>query len=108
MSGMMQFVIRLKNASFRHPPLGPPGRELASYIPPGVEWKQLNYGQGEGQVEVSGCEWGFYQTASHALAVELHVGELPAVAAFEFARQIAELTCGNEPYEIVLQGTAEP
>ncbi len=103
----MRFVIRLRNAPFRHPTLGPPGRELASYIPPGVKWKQLNYGQGEGQVEVSSCEWGFYQTSCHGLAVELHIGELPAEAAFEFARRIAERICGSEPYEILLQGTAQ-
>ena len=103
----MRFVIRLLEGPLPYPPLGPRGRELACYIPPGVEWRQLNYGQGEGQVEVGGCEWGFYQQSRSELAVVLHVGEYPAAAAFEFVRRVAEMVCVDERFEVVLKGTAE-
>src|SRR4051812_46333282 len=103
----MRFVIRPVDGPFRYPNLGVRGRELSGYIPPGVEWRQINYGQGEGQIEIAGCEWGFYQTGCHGLAVALHIGEVPATEALDFTRRIAEMLCDGEPFEIVLQGTCE-
>lgn len=34
--------------------------DLAKAIPFGLSGKPLNYGQGEGQVEIEGTVWGFY------------------------------------------------
>jgi len=104
----MRFVVRVIGKPFPYPELGPPGSELAGYIPAGTQWKQLNYGQGEGQVEMAGCEWGLYQTYCGALAIELHLGKCSAPAAFELVRRVAEATCGGCQFDIFLQGTAEP
>ena len=103
----MRFVIRVAE-SFPYPELGPRGCELAGCIPAGIPWKQLNYGQGEGQVEIYDCEWGLYQTGYGELAVALHTGDCPATIAFDLVRRIAELTCGDRPFEIVLRGRETP
>ena len=100
----MQFVIRVVAGSFPYPDLGPGGSELAGYIPAEIPWKQLNYGQGEGQVEIDHCEWGFYQTGFGELTIALHMGECLATTAFDLVRRVAELTCGDRPFEIVLRG----
>jgi hypothetical protein len=103
----MRFIIRVLDGPFPFPELGPHGAQLAGYIPAGVKWKLLNYGQGEGQVEIDGCEWGFYQADDpNSLAVHLHIGKLPAVKAIEFVQQVAEATCGGKRFEIFAQGTA--
>lgn len=34
--------------------------DLAKAIPTGIQGKPLNYGQGEGQVEIDDTVWGFY------------------------------------------------
>jgi len=101
----MRFVIRCASGPFPYPDLGPRGRELETYIPPGVEWKPINYGQGEGQVEIAGCEWGFYQTDSKCLEVALHIGQCPASVAFDLVQRIAQMTCGDQGFEISLHGT---
>lgn len=63
---------------------GPYGRELACYIPDELTWKQLNYGQCEGQVEIDGNEWGLYWTAPDVFAVQLHTGEIDLERALRF------------------------
>jgi hypothetical protein len=55
----MRYVIRSLHGPIPYPPLGPTGRELSCYLPARSNWQQLNYGQGEGQVMVENCEWGF-------------------------------------------------
>ena len=103
----MKFVIRVRDMPFPYPELGPRGSELEGYIPADTVWKQLNYGQGEGQVEIGGCEWGFYQTGDGDLAIYLHTGECSAREAFDLIGRIAELTCNGKPFEILAQGTWE-
>jgi hypothetical protein len=103
----MQFIIRTLKQPFPFPDLGPRGSELVGYVPPGVEWKQMNYGQGEGQLEIGGCEWGFYQHSDYELAIALHVGEFAAPAAFNLVHRIAIMLCSSEPFEIVIRGTAD-
>lgn len=50
--------------------------KLSVFFPPGSDCKELNYGQGEGQVLIDGHEWGFYYgDQGHLLAV-LHDGDL--------------------------------
>lgn len=104
----MKYIVRVAGESFPQLEYGPSGSELSCFIPTGTTWKQLNYGQGEGQVEISGCEWGFYYTdESNALAIYLHVGECPAHEAFDLVRRIAEKTCHGKPFEIVCKGNEE-
>jgi hypothetical protein len=55
---------------------GDPGRELSCFMPEDSQWEQINYGQGEGQLLVNGCEWGFYYTDDNSLSVVLHKGPL--------------------------------
>jgi hypothetical protein len=105
----MRFRIRPVGGQLPDIPLGPPGRELGCYLPTSVAWRQLNYGQGEGQVEVEGREWGLYQTGDGGLAVVLHSGEVSAADGLAFACRVAELVAGDAPFELLLQGTeAQP
>src|SRR4051812_42363308 len=56
----MAFRIRFHTGERPVFEFGPRGAELGCYIPAGTSWVQRNYGQGEGQVEINGREWGFY------------------------------------------------
>lgn len=100
----MQFLIRLAAKSWSDKPLGSPGRELECYLPSGVEWRQINYGQGEGQVVVGGREWGFYM-ADGGLAVVLHAGEVEAADGLAFAVRVAEKVAGGLGFKVMLRGT---
>jgi hypothetical protein len=105
----MRFLIRSVGGPLPDIPLGPPGLELGCYLPAGIEWRQLNYGQGEGQFEVAGLEWGIYQTDGGGLALVLHFGELAAEDGMAFARRVAEAVTGGTRFELLLRGTeAEP
>lgn len=53
---------------------GPP--ELSVFFPAGSDCRQLNYGQGEGQVLIDGHEWGVYYNDRGNLDVVLHSGDL--------------------------------
>jgi hypothetical protein len=101
----MRFLIRTFSGSLPDLPLGPRGRELGCYLPADIEWRQVNYGQGEGQVEVAGREWGFYQDGTGALAVVLHVGQLDSAEGLAFIRRVAEVVAGGTEVEVLLQGT---
>jgi hypothetical protein len=115
----VKFVIMPTGAPFPKLELGTldRGGALACFIPAGIEWKQINYGQGEGQVEIGGCEWGFYYTSRYkcsslaagwGIVVQLEVGDFSANAALELVQRIAELISCGAPFEIMLRGTAEP
>ena len=101
----MRFLIRPTTGALPDLPLGPPGRELGCYLPPDVEWRQVNYGQGEGQVLIAGREWGFYQAEGGALSVVLHAGTVAAADGLAFALQVAEVVAGGLGFEVLLQGT---
>lgn len=101
----MRFVIKVQGDKFPYPKLGPRGAELVGYVPPGIAWQQLNYGQGEGQVEIAGCEWGFYHSGDGELSVHLHAGRCSAKDAFELVCRIADLVCGVMPFEVLVEGT---
>ncbi|WP_188151487.1 hypothetical protein [Teredinibacter waterburyi] len=51
--------------------------DLAKAIPVGIHGKPLNYGQGEGQVEIDDTVWGFYVNSegSYYMAFEEGVVE---------------------------------
>jgi hypothetical protein len=70
-----------------------------------VAWRQINYGQGEGQVDVAGREWGIYQAEGGGLVLVLHSGELAAEQGLEFARRVADVVAGGTKVELLLQGT---
>ena len=104
----MRFVIKVQGEPFPIPEMGTQGAELSGYIPSNTSWKQINYGQGEGQVEIGGCEWGFYQTDDvGTLAIQLHTGFIAAADALDFVQRVGEKTCGSRPLEILLQGADE-
>jgi hypothetical protein len=48
----------------------------------------LNYGQGEGQVEIEGCEWGFYFDSNQSIGVYLHSGEIELSKVVEFVEKV--------------------
>jgi hypothetical protein len=101
----MKFVIRSNDGHFPDPVIGPPGRELVCYLPDRVDWRQLNYGQGEGQAEAIGGEWGFYWSGEGQMSVILHAGSVRPEAAFRFVRGVAERVAGRTTgFEIVLAG----
>lgn len=101
----MRFYIRALGEPFPNFPLGPVGEELACYIPPGIRWQQLNYGQGEGQVEIDGAEWGIYRSSESELSLILHTGRVELEAGFAFLRGVASvITMGKVDFEISFVG----
>lgn len=101
----MAFVIKFGNGGSPEVKLGPQGSELSCYVPAGVSWKQINYGQSEGQVEIGGREWGFYWQGPGDFAVILHDGEIDAAEALKFVRAVAEKLSGDQiGFQILLVG----
>jgi Zn-finger nucleic acid-binding protein len=104
----MNFVICIQNRGFPEFNLGPVGSELSCYVPDGISWQQLNYGQREGQVEVDGCEWGFYLDRGE-LHVCLEVGEMPVAKAIQFVDAVAaKISRGRASYEIHFRASPLP
>ncbi len=102
----MYFVLRGKNVSFPELDYGLPGRELECFIPDGFDWEQENYGQGEGQVAVGGCSWGFFISDGGDLSVHLHDGTTSLEDAFRFVKGVRAKVFGErgEDVEIFLIG----
>ena len=101
----MAFLIRFTDGACANLPIGPRGSELLCYIPPGTHWRQINYGQGEGQVEIDGREWGFYWHTASELAVVLHSGEIDPERALAFAREVGtHVTGGPDRFTLLLVG----
>jgi hypothetical protein len=101
----MAFRIRFPDGRYPEFDLGPPRAELGCYVPEGLTWAQRNYGQGEGQVEVTGHVWGFYWNAPGTLDVILHQSEIEVDQALAFVRAVAERVAGKDkPYELVMAG----
>ena len=105
----MVFEIASVEGSLPEQTLGPRGRELEHFIPKGVTWRQLNYGQGEGQVEIDGCEWGFYFADElGTVRVALHEGNVDAAAALAFVRGVAEKLYGRDRgFSVRVVGTGD-
>jgi hypothetical protein len=97
----MRVEVRPIGEAFPNFPLGTTGEELACYIPPGIVWRQLGYGQGEGQVEIDGAEWGIYWSREGELSLILHSGRVELEAALTFVRGVASrITRGKMDCEI--------
>jgi hypothetical protein len=85
---MLNYLIRFSVALT--PTLGPRGRELRCFIPDELPWVQLNYGQGEGQVMINNCQWGFYWQSPNELAICLESGEVDRKFAYQFVLAVAK------------------
>lgn len=106
----MVFVIRFEGGALPEYVVGPPGRELSCYIPDDLPWKQINFGQGEGQADIAGNEWGFYHGPpdSGELHVVLHSGDLDPPDAVAFVNAIAmKLGSRSEKFTVNLRGIKE-
>ena len=100
----LAFVIRFDGGVPKFS-LGPPGHELACYVPDGVSWRQVNYGQGEGQVDIDGREWGFYLAYPDEVQIVLHDGEMKIDTAVAFVRDVASTLAGsNDGFEVHIRG----
>ena len=107
-TSQMTFLIRFDDSKSPEFDLGPQGSELLCYEPAGISWKQVVYcGQGEGQVEIAGREWGFYWQGAGEFEVVLHDGEIDAAEAFGFVRAVAEKLSGSQlGFKILLTGNS--
>jgi len=103
----MRFEIIPVEGSFPEIRYGPQGRELSGFLPENVHWHPLNYGQGEGQVMIEGCEWGFYHGMDGVKSVKLHTGTWSAEQAFAFVEGVAKKIAGNTRYKLILVGEDE-
>jgi hypothetical protein len=98
------FAIRFQNRKVPEFKLGRVNSELSCYVPDGVPWRQINYGQGEGLVEVDGREWSFYFGAEKGeLCVYLESGGLLLSDAVQFVNAVANKISGGASYEVYLR-----
>jgi hypothetical protein len=106
----MMFVIRFQNHTVPDFELGPRGQELSCYVPDGCQWRQINYGQGEGQVEIDGRRWSFYFGRNKGeLNVYLDSGEIAAADALAFVTAVAtRIAGGPHGFDVYLSGSASP
>lgn len=87
---------------------GEEGRELSCFIPDNIDWRQVNYGQGEGQVLIDGAEWGFYYGDQNTISIMLHKGEVEVQSAFHFVLKTSKKVFGeNANIKITLVGEDE-
>ena len=100
----MRFAIRPVDGTLPELSYGARGSELGCFVPNGVSWSQLNYGQGEGQVEIEGCEWGFYYGDPGQLSVILHAGEVSLERATSFVHEVAVRVLGEQPFVVSVVG----
>lgn len=100
-----RIVVDLKTFTLNY---GQSGRELSAFLPESIEWSQLNYGQGEGQVSYLGCEWGFYLSAS-GIDVHIHSGIIEIGNAIDLLRLVQEHVFGskNIPSRLFLEAFNE-
>ena len=102
----MRFEIRERNGNIPDLTSGERGRELSCFVPGSYSWKQVNYGQGEGQVEIDSREWGFYYS-ERGISIILHDGEIELEEAKRFVNAVAEKIYSENTasVEIFLIGT---
>lgn len=86
----MKFCISPTDGDF--PELGypPSPNQLSIFFPVDYSCKQINYGQGEGQVLIEDCEWGFYYNDEGNLSVVLHDGELTELEAIAVIKAVCQ------------------
>lgn len=96
----MRFELRTDVSNIDKIEYGKKGSELECFIPAEYEWKQLNFGQGEGQVLVDGCEWGFYYTDNNMIGIVLHEGDIDISQASIFIKKVKEKVSKSVSAEI--------
>ena len=97
-------IVGADSEIFKDLTYGEKGRQLSCFVPPEYDWTQLNYGQGEGQVVINNCEWGFYYGDENSLLVILHTGKCRLQEAFDFVSKVGLRVYGNSPHTVVLAG----
>lgn len=96
----MNFYLKEKNGFIPDLEYGERGSELSCFIPDGISWTQINYGQGEGQVLINGCEWGFYYTDNDSIGVTLHDGVVSLEESLHFINAVKEKIFGNHSADV--------
>jgi len=91
-------IFELKEDSDYVPELcyGCVGEELKCFIPDDCQWKQISYGQGEGQVLIDNCVWGFYYTDNESISVVLHKGIINLDTACDFINKVKLKVYGDK------------
>ena len=99
----MIFRLREENGFLPDLVYGDRGRELRCFIPIEYSWKQLNYGQGEGQVLINGSEWGFYYSSYETIDVILHDQATSQKEALQFAHRVCEHVYKDRYKNVVIE-----
>ncbi|MES2673805.1 MAG: hypothetical protein V4660_06165 [Pseudomonadota bacterium] len=83
--------------------------DLEKAIPEKFSGRALNYGQGEGQVEIANTIWGFYYYSSKYYYMQLEEGQEVAELIFELAESISNTLSKNfsTPIRLIAVGSTE-
>ena len=96
----MRVIVQTKQGEFPDLTYGGLGAELSCFVPENYEWRQISYGQGEGEVEISGCgQWGFFYNDDSNLVIHLLGGVVDIDVAFTFIKEVTkkvQRNCDNE------------
>ena len=77
--------------------------DLAKAIPTGMPGQPLNYGQGEGQVEIDGTVWGFYIDEEQKYHMAFEEGVVEWVKIQDLVSEIVEALSQNFSTSISVQ-----
>ena len=69
--------------------------QLNPFIPTSLPAEQINYGQGEGQIQIEDCVWGIYFDGENAYRVQFEEGVLSPK---DFVRQLESIQLAAESY----------
>jgi len=86
----VKFCISPIDSDFPDLAYPPSPNELSLFFPDDYSCEQINYGQGEGQVLIEDCEWGFYFNDEGNLSIVLHDGELTESEAIAVVKSICQ------------------
>jgi hypothetical protein len=101
----MRFDLREVSGYFPELEYGDQGNELSCFIPDKISWKQVNYGQGEGQARIESCEWGFYYGDDDSLSIVLHSGSILLDEALIFVNKVCHKVFGDRSSGVVVSLT---
>lgn len=89
---------------FVAPSTGPRGRELEYVLPADVEWEQVSYGQGEGQIRMLGCQWGISWEGPRKLSLEVESGQVPLDSVMAIVSRIGNRLFGKGAFQVLVGG----
>lgn len=78
---------------------GESGRELACFVPEDFEWQQVQFENGEGEVEIRGHVWRFYFT-QEGIGIKLMDGIVTFKEADLFLQAVKERIWGSHHHEV--------